>query len=190
MNYFLMLIIIGLCCGGYYGYTTFQQVHTDDVHKLADLQAKLDPLSAQSDKLTADNAQLKKSTEEEQTEIADLTQQVQAAQLALVQAKQAATQATPVTAAATATPATPPPSSNDLGNITTLDGKSYVKCTLLKVQAECIVVNHSAGITQMAYTVMPQDLQKRFGFDPKVAPTLPPDQVEALEAKCKAAGGM
>ena len=186
MNYFLMLIIVCLCCGGYYGYTTLQTEHVSDLQKLADLQGKLDPLTADNAKLEADNAQLKKTAAADDTTVADLTQQLQAAQLSLAQTKQAAA---PTPAAVTAAPPSPV-SGNDLGNVTTLDGKSYVKCTLLKVQADCIVVNHSAGITQVTFVVMPPDLQKRFGYDPKAGPGLLPDQVAALEAKCKAAGGM
>lgn len=189
MNYFLTLIILGLCGGGYYEYTIFQKQVTDDGQQIADLQAKLDPLSTENQKLEADNAQLKKSATEAQTEIADLTQQLQTAQIDLATAKQAAATPPSGTTPAPATPASPPVAGNDLGNITTLDGKSYLNCQLLKVQADSIVVNHSAGITQVPYGLMPPDLQKRFGYDPKAATTLTPDQVEALEARRKAAGG-
>ena len=190
MNYFLMLIIVGLCCGGYYEFTILQGQHAGDVQRLSDLQAKLDPLTADNAKLAADNAALKKSSTEAETEVADLTQQLQTAQTAAAEAKMAAVAPTSVAAVTPGTTAaTPTPAFGlNLGTITTVDGKSYLNCQLLKVQPDGIVVKHSAGISQVAYSAMQPDLQKVFGFDPHGAPTLTDNQVAVLEAKRKAAG--
>ena len=184
MNYFLILIMLGLCGGGYYEITANQKQIAGDQQQIADLQGKLDSITAADQKLEADNAQLKKSSTEAQTEVADLTQQVQTAQTALAEARQPAARVS-----APSTPAAPVAvaPSNNLGNLTTLDGKSYLNCMLLKVEPDGIVVNDSTGITQVPFGLMPPDLQKRFGFDSHVAPALTDDQVEALEAKRKAA---
>ena len=49
------------------------------------------------------------------------------------------------------------------------------------------MVNHSAGISQISYNLMPSDLQNKFGYNPAVAPALTDAQVAALEAKRQAA---
>jgi len=188
MNYFLILIIVGLSCCGYYGITANQREIASEQQQITDLQAKLDPLTAQSRQLAATTAQLTKGSTEAQTQIADLTQQIQTAQTAIAAARQAA--------AAPASAPPPPaaaeesaPTLNNLGTITTLDGKSYQNCTLLKVQPDRIVITNSSGITEVAYGLMPPDLQKRFGYDPHLAPALTDAQVETLEEKRKAAAG-
>ena len=86
-----------------------------------------------------------------------------------------------------APPPPPPTSPNDLGTIATLDGKTYQKCELLKVETDGITINHSAGIIKILYGLLPLDLQKKFGYDPHVTTALTPDQALSLENQRKAA---
>jgi hypothetical protein len=81
--------------------------------------------------------------------------------------------------------ATPP--TNTLGTITTLDGKTFQKCQLLKVDADGIVVNHSEGITKILYGLLPPELQKKFGYDPHQAAALTEAQIQFQEEQRKAA---
>ena len=87
MNYFLMLIILGLCGGGYYGYTQLQQKGIADQQHISDQSAKLDSLQAENKKLADEETQLKKNADDAAAEVSDLTTQVQEAQSALTAAK-------------------------------------------------------------------------------------------------------
>jgi hypothetical protein len=186
MNYFLLLLLVGVCCGGYYEYTVLQQNSIADQQQITDLGTKIDALKADNKKLEDDKDQLTKGAADAQTTIADLTKQIQDAKVALVQAKPqvvAPPNANPP--GATATPSTLP--GNNLGTITTLDGKTFKNCQLLKVDADGIVVNHSEGIMKILFGLMPPDLQKRFGYDPHQAAALTEAQIEYQEEQRKAA---
>lgn len=187
MNYFLMLVILLLGCGGFYEYNLLNARHEGDEQRLTDLGAQVDTLKDQNTKLTADNAQLTKSATESQTELADLTKQVQDAQSALAVEKQKEAAAQTPAVASVSNPI-PTPGTNNLGTFGTLDGKVYPNSQLMKVQADCIVVSYTGGITQIAFSLMQPEMQKRFGFDPKVAFALTADQVAVQEQKRKAAG--
>ena len=178
MNYFLMMIIVALCGGGYYEYTNFQQ-------QIHDLGAKVDELQAANKALEDDNTRLMKSVNDAQTEIADLARQIQGAPSTPAEAKQQAPQSTQANTSAAATTATPP--TNDLGTITTLTGKTFLNCQLLKVKVDGIVVSHSEGITEIVYGSLPPELQKKFGYDPHQAAALTEAQIQFQEEQRKAA---
>jgi hypothetical protein len=184
MNYFLALLILGLGCAGYYEYNILHSKNAGDEQRLADLGTRLDTVKAQETKLETDNARLTKAANDGQATITDLTKQLQDAQTALAEEKQ---KILPPPAALVGSTAGLTPSANNMGTIATLDGKAFPNCELLKVQTDCIVVNFTGGITQIPYTIMPPDLQKRFGFDPQQAVALTADQVAAQEDKRKAA---
>jgi len=188
MNYFLMLIIILLCGGGYYEYNQLQQKSTGDQQQISDLSAKVDTLQAENKKLEDAQAQLTKNADDATAQVTDLTKQLQDAQTALTAAKAEGlkTKAAPpsaTTAAGSSSPVTP--TSNNLGTIATLDGKSYQNCQLLKVEADGIVINDTDGIIKLAFGLLPPPLQKRFAYDPHGPPTLTADQVDFLEAQRK-----
>jgi hypothetical protein len=187
MNYFLMLVILLLGGGGFYEYNIINSRHEGDVQRLSDLSTQVDTLKEQNTKLTADNAQLTKSSTDAEAKLADLTKQVQDAQSALAVEKQKEDAAKTPAIGSVNNPM-PTPGTNDLGTIGTLDGKVYPNSTLMKVQADCIVISYTGGITQIAFSLMQPELQKRFGFDPKVAFALTADQVGVQELKRKAAG--
>jgi hypothetical protein len=169
MNYFLILIIIALGAGGYYEYTTIQDLDSANKQKFDDLSAKIDALQAENKKIE---------------------DQLKSGASPLTPAPSTPTTATaPATPAASAAPKPgPPPASNILGNIATSDGKTYLSCRLLKVEADGIVINHSEGIIKLAYALLSPDLQRRFGYDMKQSLTLPPDQVQIDEQQRQAAG--
>jgi len=184
MNYFLIVIILGLCLGGYYEYTTFEEKNAEDQQQLSDLHGKVDALQSENKKLEDDKTQLIKSLANAQPKIADPTRQIQTLQSASVEAKNQALQAPNANQPAMATQ---PPPTNNLGTITTLNGKTFQNCQLLKVKADGIVINHSEGITEILYGLLPPDLQKKFGYDPHMAAALTEAQIQFQEEQRKAA---
>ena len=56
---------------------------------------------------------------------------------------------------------------NNLGTITTIDGKSFYHCQLLKVEPDGITFNHSEGITKVLFPFLTPEMRKRFGYDPE-----------------------
>jgi hypothetical protein len=179
MNYFLILIILCLGGGGYYEYTTMQQQMSDQ-----DSQIK---------KLQSDNADLKTKLETAATSPAPPPKPEQPA---TPETPPDTSAAAPGTSSASAKPSTPPASaapsapsanSNQLGTISTVDGKTYQNCRLLKVKATGIVVNDSDGITEIGFIFMPANVQQRFGYDPKAGPNLSDSRVLTDEALRQAA---
>ncbi len=198
MQWFLLLIIIGLCGGGYYEYTQLQQ----------QLQTKATTDQAQIDKLTADNKTLEdqnttltKTQSDNQASIADLTTKLQGAQTDLASTQKeldadkkiiadaAAKAAAAAAAAAKAAAAAAGPTSNSLGSFTTLDGQSFQNAQLLKIDQDGITFSHSQGITKVNFTLLPPDLQKRFGYDPHQAATQAAAQALYQEQQRKALSG-
>jgi len=188
MNYFLLLIILGLGGGGYYEYTLLEQKSAADQQQITDLSGKIDTLQSENKKLGDDKAQLTKSITDAQSQITDLKSQIQKEQSDLAEAKQTVQtlQAEKAKATVAATPAAAPPT-NSLGTIATLDGKTFQNCQLLKVEADGIVVNHSEGITKIVYGLLPPEMQKRFGYDPHQAAALTEAQIQYQEEQRQAA---
>lgn len=59
--------------------------------------------------------------------------------------------------------------------IATLDGKVYEKAVVKRVDADRIFILYAEGASTLDFTILPQDLQKKYGYDP----------VKALEAREK-----
>jgi hypothetical protein len=166
MNFFLLLIILCMGGGGYYEYTLLQQQLTDLDSKVVDLETKNKELQDDKDKLT-------KTVTDDEAKFASATSPTPA----------------PAAAPAAAAPAAKAPVlSNLLGNITTLDGKSYQNCRLLKVDPDGIVVNHSDGILKINFGLLPPDMKTRFGYNPAAGPNLPDDMVVKMNQMQQAAG--
>jgi hypothetical protein len=176
MNYVLLLVILALGAGGYYEYTTIQELDTANKEKFADLNTKIDALQAENKKLEDDEKQLADT----------VAKGIPGGQVAAP----AQTSATGVTPAPSSGPAVPPPS-NDLGSIITAQ-KTYQECHLINVKTDCIVIKYMDGmtqaITQVKFADLRPELQKRFGYDPQLNNNLTPQQVKAAEDQRRAAG--
>ena len=48
----------------------------------------------------------------------------------------------------------------------TFNGKEYKNATVTQVEADGIVVKTKAGISKLYFTELPEDVQKRFNYDP------------------------
>jgi len=175
MNYFLLLIILALGAGGYYEYTTIQDLDTANKEKFADLNTKVEALQAENKQL-ADT----------------VAKGVPAGQVsAPVPAASAVAPAPSPAPAATPAATTAAPISNDLGTIITAQ-KTYQECHLLNVKADCIVIRYLDGavqpITQVKFADLRPELQKRFGYDSQLNNNLTPEQVQAAEQQRQALG--
>jgi hypothetical protein len=187
MNYVLILIILGLCGGGYYEYQQLQQAEqsrdSSYEKQIADLQAQNKGLSDAQKQATSEVSAAK-------AQVTTLAGQLKTAQTDLASAKAAAaatgvTSATPgKTASGISSAAT---LSNNLGTIATLGGQTYQNCQLLKVNAESITISETAGITEIPFALLPPNLQQRFDYDPHQAAALTAAQIEYLEELRKAA---
>lgn len=167
MNYFLALIIVILGWGGYYEYGQMQKQNARDKADFeSTISVQMVHLQEDNTKLVSDNADLVKKLAAAQAKIAALS---------------APPPPPPAPPSGLVAPAKPSLPSNDLGSITTTDGKKLDKCHLLKVASIGITISSASGITEVDFSVLPPELQTRFGFDPKKGPVLPADQVQTLE---------
>ena len=166
MNYFLILIILGLGWGSYYEYGQIQQQNARDKQEFQDtVNARMTHLEDENTKLQATND--------------DLTKKLAAAQAKTASPTPASVD--PLANNAPKPPAPPPLPSNNLGLITTSDGKTYDKCHLLKIDATGITISSTSIITKLKFDSLPEPLQTRFGFDPKSGAALAAAQVQTLE---------
>jgi hypothetical protein len=180
MNYLLFLIILVMAGGGYFEYKNLQQSITFDDQRVATLQSQLDTATADNKKALADkDGQL----DEAQQTMKAMQVQLDSAQNQLAEEKPPTPTSQPAAPSPSPTLSSPALTSTKLGNIVTLDGKTYTNCQLLKVNADGIVVNHTDGITKILFDAMPPELQQTFGFDPHAGSELSPTQLMADESK-------
>ncbi len=196
-NYMWLLVVFGLCGGGYYEYTNLQTQASADRQVLKlELQGKIDQLETEKKALEASNQKLTQVQEESKTQMAFLAAQADAAQKALEMATKSPASANGsnsgiggMSSAGSPSAATSAATSNNLGTIATLDGKTFPNSELLKVDPNGITIKCTSGITKVGFLALPPELQKRFGFDPKNGEVLTNAQTEQNEAQRKAAAG-
>jgi small-conductance mechanosensitive channel len=174
---FLIIVIVTLGAGGYYQYNVMEKVEEDQAAKISANLQQIHNLGAEIDKLTSEKKALEdtkiqqaKRLDDANAIISDLNKHLQAVQsdLADTQQQLAAEKAKP-----------PPPQTDELGTITTPNGKSYFNCVLLRVDPDGIVVSHTNGIVKILYGWLSSDFQVRFGYN------LLPDAAK-VEAEVKA----
>jgi 3-oxoacyl-ACP reductase-like protein len=181
MKFFLFLLIVALGAGGYYGYT--QLIHLQTQQQAAN-QKQFDDLQDRLGKIETAN----KAEADNQAQAASNAAPAQPP--APAPDAQAATGTTTTTNDASATPpadAAADDFTTHLGTITTLDGKTYQSCQLIKIDADGITINHADGVTKITFAMLPTDLQKKFGFDINHAVALTEAQIRYEEQKRKAA---
>lgn len=154
MNYFLLLVIIGLSYAVYYEHNETMDRSASDAQQISDLNAQISKLQDDNKKLAANLTSTMESLKEAQA----------ASPAAQAQAPAIATTTTPVPQAGeSSTGAT---ASMSLGTISTLDGKTYQNCQVLKVEQDGVVINSSSGITKIPFVMMSPELQKKFTLAP------------------------
>ncbi len=183
MNYFFIVIILALGAGGYYEYTTLQQEIVADQQNQTDLHTRIDALQADNQKLQDNQVKLIKSTADAQAQAADLARQLQGGQVSPTQMAGAPS----TTGAAATTGGVTSTGLPDMTTISTLDGKTYTACKILKLKADGIIISYSGGITEIAFALMPPLLQKTFGYDPHQAAAQTQAQIDYQTQQQKAA---
>lgn len=187
MNWFLLLIILLMAGGGYYGYQTLHGQVTVDELQISDLKTKLQD-ATDGEQKSADNVtHLTGDLTAAQAKVSDLEKQLQAAKAAQPDAQQPQVQAVSITGGTTSSNSTGGTVfTTKLGTITSLDGKTYTACQILKINPDNIVISDADGVTQLALNVLPAPVQKMLGYDAKQG-LLSNDQVAALDQQLQAA---
>jgi hypothetical protein len=70
----------------------------------------------------------------------------------------------------------------------TLDGKEYKAATVTRVEPDGVVVKSKAGISKVYFAELPQEVQRRFNYDPQQARTYSAHQAAAYSAIQKEQG--
>jgi tRNA A-37 threonylcarbamoyl transferase component Bud32 len=55
------------------------------------------------------------------------------------------------------------------GDLTTLDGTTYRNITVNRVEADGLVIKHAEGVGKVEFLNLPEDVRRRYGFDPAKA---------------------
>lgn len=150
MNYFLMILIIAIAGFAYYQ-------HNQDEQQVAALQQQISDLQDKAKAAPAPNA------------AATAAAHPAPAPAPVVQVVAPQTHSSAIDEAAHAATVAATSNSNNLGSITTLDGRSYQNCKVLKVESDGVTFSHDEGITKVLYPFLPPSIQKQFGYDPQQA---------------------
>jgi len=154
MNYFLILVILGLCAAAYYQ-------HTQDEQQIATLQQQLAEMSAKP-KAVSNPAESPGENSPFPARAPAAAHPVTVAVLPASHSRSSAIDSA-VTAATTAQ------NSDSMGTITTLDGRTFQDCKVLKIEADGITFSHADGITKILFPLLRPELQKKYGYDPQKA---------------------
>jgi hypothetical protein len=175
MNFFLTLVILIMCAGGYLMYNQDQQ-------KIAALQQQLDDANSKGKDEATPNAAIP-TVAPSAPGTNHLPTPSGVAATVKAPAAPVIRPAGPVTATAVAVPdgshssaidaaanaATTASNSAGVGTFTTLDGHTYSNCKVLKVEQDGVTFSHDDGITKVLYPLMPPNIQKLFDYDPQKA---------------------
>jgi hypothetical protein len=163
MNYFLVAIVLGMAGFAYYQ-------HNQDEQQVADLQQQIVDL-----KKAAPDADKNATTTITPIGPTTPATNIVPAQPALTLSP-AVHVVTPTGAhssaidqAANAATSAAASNSNNLGTITTLDGRTFQNCKVLKVEADGVTFSHDDGITKVLFPLLPPAIQKQFDYDPQKA---------------------
>lgn len=65
-----------------------------------------------------------------------------------------------------------PPAENlntEIGDLTTLKGKTYKNCKIKRLDPDGLYVSHSGGIGKIYFSELPKEISEKFGYDPDFA---------------------
>ncbi len=195
MKYFLIFLILLSCGGTYYVYTLLdaEQVKNKQAEeKIGELNGTIDDLQAAGKKLTDEKTQLEKNLADEKAKSSDLSTQLDTAQQEATAAQKQAADSAKALAdemakEKTLEAARAAKMTNYLGTVQTQDGKSYQNCKMLSVDEDGVTVTCETTITKLNYSILPPDLQRKFGYDPQAAAKLSQARIQYLEQQIQAA---
>jgi hypothetical protein len=169
MKFILWLLFLTLDGAAYYEYTWQQQTSAGFKQQMDDGQARIDAIEAENKKLAGQKNYLNQ-------EVAYMATELSTMQGSTVEQKKVNELGVHA------------PDSSELGNITTLLGKTFQNCQLLKVESDGITVSYAQGITKILYAYLPPDWQKKFGYDPQKAVLVNEADIRFREQSQQAAG--
>ena len=174
MNYFLVLIIIGVA-----GYAYYQ--HNQDELQVTDLQQQVDELKAKHGSAApGETAEAVPSNDATSPSPVHPVVTISPAVKVVVPDN---SHSSAIDAAAQAATAAATSDANSLGTLTTLDGRTFTNCKVLKVESDGVTFSHDEGITKVLYPLLPPNVQKQFGYDPKQAVAQADAQVRVDQAQ-------
>jgi len=195
MNFFLTLLILLMCGGGYLMYT-------QDQNKINALQQQLDDANSKS---KTDEATAPADSTPPAASTASATNHLPTPNGVAATVKAPApitTPAGPITSTAVApdvshssaidaaaAAATAASNSAGVGTFTTLDGHTYSNCKVLKVEQDGVTFSHDDGITKVLYPLMPPNIQKMFDYDPQKAVAQTDAQIRYNEQQAALSNG-
>jgi hypothetical protein len=163
MNYFLVALVLGMAGFAYYQ-------HSQDEQQIAALQQQLDSKAAAASSSSA--IPVVGPDASTPAPVAPVKTNVRPTFIlspAVKVVEPVAAHSSAIDEAATAATAAAASNSNNLGTITTLDGRTFENCKVLKVEADGVTFSHDDGITKVLFPLLPPTIQKQFDYDPQKA---------------------
>ena len=71
-----------------------------------------------------------------------------------------------------------PPGSND---VVTTDGRIFRNVQVWKTEPDGLTLRHDAGLTKLEFPLLPEDWQKKYGYDPEQAATYQRGVADAMQ---------
>lgn len=155
MKLLLFLILLTMGEAAYIASSIQQQTFNACLEQASNWQDKIDSLQGENKRLTDTKTSLVNNIGAVESQISALNQQINGGGTG------------PGPAAVVENKDPIPEVNSNLGTITTVDGKKFENCQLLKIEQDGITFNHSEGITKILYANLPLDIQHHFHADPQ-----------------------
>jgi hypothetical protein len=166
MNYFLVVIVIGMAGFAYYQHSQDEQQITALQQQISDFKSPdsshpATPSMAGPDASAPSTAAAKTPATSNSNAAMTLSPTIKVVAPSL--------HSSAIDEAANAAATAAVSNSNNLGTITTLDGRTFQNCKVLKVEADGVTFSHDDGITKVLFPLLPPAVQKQFDYDPQKA---------------------
>ena len=162
MNYFLVLVVIGMAGFAYYQ-------HNQDEQQVVGLQQQIAQLQGKGGSSTGGNEGGDDTTTTPNEAPSNGPRPVLTISPQVKVVAPSASHSSAIDAAANAAAAASSSNSNSLGTVNTLDGRTFNNCKVLKVEADGVTFSHDEGITKVLFSFLPPNVQKQFDYDPQKA---------------------
>jgi hypothetical protein len=166
MNYFLVAIVLGIAGFAYYQHNQDEQQVTDLQQQIADL--KKAATDTDKDKETAAATTVPSGPAAPAAPVTPDRNAVTLSPAVHIVAP-TGTHSSAIDAAANAATSAAASGSNNLGTVTTLDGRTFQNCKVLKVESDGVTFSHDDGITKVLFPLLPPAVQKQFDYNPQKA---------------------
>jgi hypothetical protein len=160
MNYFLVVIVVGMAGFAYYQHSEDEKQVADLQHQVADLKTKVHADPAANSHVSSAAAGAAGDDADAQPAL-----KIAPAVAVVTPTMEHSSAIDAAAAAATAVESDP----NNIGTLKTLDGRTFYQCKVIKVEADGITFSHQDGIAKVLLPFLPPNVQKQFDYDPQKA---------------------